>query len=166
MAGQQSVGRPMEILLVEDNRIDARLAMEALKDGQVKHRLTLVQDGEEAMQFLHREKWFSRAPRPDLILLDLNLPKKDGREVLKEIKADPELTDIPVVILTASKEHEAILREEHCIVEAYMTKPVDLPKFIELVKQLKAYWHADVILPALAGASDDKPFDPNSHLSI
>jgi CheY-like chemotaxis protein len=138
----------MEILLVEDSLIDARLTIEALRRGRIKHRLTIVRDGEEAMQFLHQQDRFARAPRPDLILLDLQLPKKDGREVLAEIKADLELQVIPVVILSASKAHEDLLRSELLRVEGYMVKPVDLEKFIQLVRQLKDYWHADVILPA------------------
>ena len=158
------VGRPMEILLVEDSRSDARLTMEALKDGNLKHRMTLIPDGAEAMSFLRREQWFSRAPRPDLILLDLNLPGKDGREVLKEIKADEQLRDIPVVILTASKEHEDVLSREPFDVAGYMVKPVDMTKFIALVKQLKAYWHADVILPRLDAAAD--VHDPYRQMSI
>jgi CheY-like chemotaxis protein len=147
------VGRPMEILLVEDSRADARLTMEALKDSGVKHRLTLVCDGEEAMRFLRRETLFAQAPKPDLVLLDLNLPCKDGREVLTEMKADYDLKEIPVVILTASRTQEDQLRGQEMHVEGYMTKPVDIDKFITLVKELKAYWHKDVILPAsLTGA--------------
>jgi chemotaxis family two-component system response regulator Rcp1 len=141
------VGRPMEILLIEDNQGDARLTMEALKEGDVKHRLTLALNGEEAMQFLRREKWFARAPHPDLILLDLNLPGKDGREVLREVKEDLDLKNIPVVILTSSRHDEDILRSQGLNVEGYMTKPVNLEKFVGLVKQLQAYWQADVILP-------------------
>ncbi len=141
------VGRPMEILLIEDSRADARLTMEALKAGRVKHRLTIVRDGEEAMMFLHQEKWFARAPRPDLILLDLNLPLKDGREVLQEVKADYDLAQIPVIVLTASQDHEDELRSQMLNVEGYMQKPVNVQDFIDRVRQLKAYWHADVILP-------------------
>jgi CheY-like chemotaxis protein len=122
--------------------------MEALKDGQIKHRLTLVRDGEEALAFLHQEKWFSRAPRPDLILLDLNLPRKDGREVLTEIKQDYDLKEIPVVVLTASPDEEDRLRSQLLHVEGFMQKPVDLAEFISLIKQLRTYWHSDVILPA------------------
>jgi len=141
------VGRPMEILLVEDSRVDARLTIGALQEGQLKHRLTIVRDGEEAMLFLHQEKWFAQAPRPDLVLLDLNLPRKDGREVLKEIKADYRLNEIPVIILTASHNHKDELRSQMLNVDGYMQKPVDLKQFIALVRQLKAFWHADVILP-------------------
>lgn len=141
------VGRPMEILLIEDNQGDARLTVEALKEGDVKHRLTIARNGEEAMQFLRREKWFARAPHPDLILLDLNLPGKDGREVLREVKADLELKNIPVVVLTSSHHDEDMLRSQELRVESFMTKPVNLEKFIALVRKLRAYWQADVILP-------------------
>lgn len=137
----------MEILLVEDSLADARLAIEALREGEVIHRLTLVRDGEEALDFLEQRGRFTRAPRPDLILLDLQLPRKDGRELLAEIKADYSLKDIPVVVLTASRLHEDMVRSELLHVEGYMTKPVDLEKFISLVLELKDYWRADVILP-------------------
>ncbi len=137
----------MEILLVEDNLMDARLTIDALKHGDVKHRLTLMRDGEEAMQFLYREQHFARAPRPDLILLDLQLPKRDGREVLTIIKDDEELSRIPVVILTASKDHEDMVRSEQLEVDSYMTKPVDIDKFLMVVRELKSCWMADVILP-------------------
>ncbi len=147
MVDKVVVGRPMEILLVEDSRVDARLTIGALQEGQLKHRLTIVRDGEEAMLFLHQEKWFAQAPRPDLVLLDLNLPRKDGREVLKEIKADYRLNEIPVIILTASQNHKDELRSQMLNVDGYMQKPVDLKQFIALVRQLKAFWHADVILP-------------------
>ncbi len=147
---RETVGRPMEILLVEDNLSDARLTIEGLRIGKVKHRLTLVCDGVEAMQFLHRQGKFARAPRPDLILLDLDLPQKDGREVLAEVRQDEQLQNIPVVILTASQIHEEILRDEMLQVDAYIAKPVDIDKFIALVRQLKKFWLADVILPAAA----------------
>ena len=144
---RETVGRPMEILLVEDSLTDAQLAIEALKRGQVKHRLTLVRDGLEAMAFLRQEGPFAKAPRPDLILLDLQLPKLDGREVLAHVKSDDNLKQIPVVILTASEAHEDILKSEDLFVDSYMTKPVDLDKFLALVKQLKKFWLEDVILP-------------------
>lgn len=144
---RETVGRPMEILLVEDSLSDAHLTMEALKGGGVEHRLTWLWDGEEASEFLYRRGRFRRAPRPDLILLDLGLPKKDGRELLSEIKSDAELSDIPVVVLTASRAHEDVVRSEQFQVESYTTKPVDLEKFLWLVKELKSYWHADMILP-------------------
>ncbi len=145
---RETVGRPMEIMLVEDNLADARLAIEALKEGQVKHRMTLISDGHEAMEFLHREGKYSKVPRPDLILLDLGLPVKDGREVLTELKSDLELKDIPVVILTTSKTHEDILRSELLHVDSYMTKPVDMEQFLDVVRQLKRFWMSDVMLPS------------------
>lgn len=148
LANQKPVGRPMEILLVEDSLPDACAAIEALKEGKVQHRLTLVRDGVEAMEFLHREGKFAQAPRPDLILLDLQLPKKDGREVLREVKGDYDLKNIALVVLTASRDEQDVLQSELLHVDAYVTKPVDLPKFLTLVRQLhKAYWLADVILP-------------------
>lgn len=145
---RETIGRPMEILLVEDSLSDARLTIEGLRDGHIKHRLTLVCDGAEAAQFLFRAGPFARAPHPDLILLDLDLPKKSGRELLQEIRHDPDLAATPVVILTASRVHEEILRSEHLEVESYIVKPVDIDKFLSLVRQLKKYWMADVILPA------------------
>lgn len=141
------IGRPMEILLVEDNRQDARLAIEALRDGGIKHRLTLIPNGHEAMMFLHREQRFARAPRPDLILLDLNLPGRDGRDVLLEVKRDYLLKEIPLVILTSSPYEEDQLRGELLHVDGYMTKPLDTRKFIELVRDLMAFLDDDVILP-------------------
>jgi CheY-like chemotaxis protein len=145
---RETVGRPMEILLVEDNLADARLAIEAFKDGCIKHRLTLVRDGSEALEFLHQEGRFARAPRPDLILLDLQLPKVDGRQLLVHIRSDFDLKEIPVVILTASDDHEDMLKSQLLQVEGYMTKPVEIDKFLNLVRQLKRFWLSDVILPA------------------
>ena len=142
-----TVGRPMEILLVEDSLSDARLTIEALKEGRVQHRLTYIRDGIEAVEFLFRQGKFARAPRPDVILLDLQLPCKDGREVLAELKADEQLRRIPVVILTASKDHEETVRSELLSCDSYMTKPIDMDQFIAVVKQLKRFWLADVILP-------------------
>ena len=145
-----AVGRPMEILLVEDSLTHARLTIGMLKKGRFRHRVTLVRDGAEAMEFVLREGRFSRAPRPDLILLDLELPKLDGREVLDKLKADFELKTIPVVILTSSDAHEDQVRSEMLQVESYMTKPVDVERFIAVVQQLKRFWHSDLILPAPA----------------
>ena len=142
-----AVGRPMEILLIEDSLVDARLTINALNKGLIKHRLTLVRDGEEALEFLNRDGKFARAPRPDLILLDLNLPKKDGLEVLAALKAHYELKEIPVVILTASEADEDKVRCELLHVDSYITKPVNLNKFLDVVKKLKKYWLHDVILP-------------------
>ena len=145
--GQNTVGRPMEILLVEDSLTAAQMAMGALKNGQVQHRLTWLTNGEDAIEFLRQAGKFSRAPRPDLILLDLGLPKKDGREVLREVKADAGLAEIPIVVLTASTDQEDRLASERLQVESYLTKPVNVDKFRELVAKLSRFWHADMILP-------------------
>jgi CheY-like chemotaxis protein len=139
----------MEILLVEDNLEDAGFAIQSLREGGLECRITLVRDGQEALDFLHRRGIYARAPRPDLVLLDLYLPKKDGREVLADIRADEHLRSLPVVVLTASQVHEDILRQERLAVDGYMVKPVDLPKFIALVKQLRQFWLKEVILPPL-----------------
>jgi CheY-like chemotaxis protein len=144
---RELVGRPMEIMLVEDNFTDAALTIRALERGGVRHRLTLVRDGAEALEFLKRNGRFARAPRPDLILLDLNLPKIDGRELLATIKSDDDLGSIPVVIMTGSEDYEDELRGQRLNVEGFVTKPVDMPKFLGLVKELKDYWMSDVILP-------------------
>ena len=141
------IGRPIEILLVEDSLDDAHLTFEAFKTGDVPHRLTWLRDGQDAMEFLVRRGRFARAPRPDLILLDLGLPGKDGREVLTEIKTDEDLREIPVVIMTASKAHEDIVRSELLQVESYVTKPVDMDKFLSIIRELKQYLHADLMLP-------------------
>ena len=146
---RDTIGRPMEILLVEDSLTSARLTMGALKTGEVQHRLTWLTDGEEALEFLYKKGKYAQAPRPDLILLDLGLPKKDGREVLTDIKSNDELKQIPVVVLTGSTAQEDILNSERLEVESYMTKPVDLDKFLRLVKDLSVFWHADMIVPTL-----------------
>jgi len=145
----QTIGRPMEILLVEDGLVDASVTIGALKKGQIQHRMTLIRDGAEAMEFLRQDGKFARAPRPDLILLDLGLPKKDGRQVLQEVKADETLSGIPVVIMTSSDDEEDRIQSELLGVDAFVTKPVDFEKFLTVVRQLKRYLHADLILPAL-----------------
>lgn len=142
------VGRPMEILLVEDNLADAGLAMDALKCGGLRHRLTLTVDGIETMAFLRQQGIFHRAPRPDLVLLDLGLPKKDGREVLAEMREDKNLKSIPVVVLTASAGDEDYLKSQLMEVDGYMVKPVDMAKFLEMVRRLRHRWLSEVILPA------------------
>jgi len=138
----------MEILLVEDSLMHARLTIGALKNGNVKHRMTLVRDGEQALNFLRREGIFLSAPRPDLILLDLRLPKIDGLDVLAEIRADDDLHDLPVVVMTASEDEDDRQSCQLYQVASYVTKPVNLPKFLDLVKELKHHWREDVILPA------------------
>lgn len=142
-----TIGRPMEILMVEDDLDDAGLTIEALRGGEVPCRISLVRDGEEALEFLYRKNKFRSAPRPDLILLDLQLPKIDGRDVLLKIKADEKLQRIPVVVLTASPTHLEILQKENLHVESYLTKPIDLAEFHRVVKSLRKYMLADVILP-------------------
>ena len=146
---KELVGRPMEILLVEDGLMDARVTIEALKEGDVKHRLTLIRDGMEALEFLNQRGKFIKAPRPDLVLLDLMLPKKNGLEVLAEIRADYDLRKLPVVVLTASEAEEDKIRCQLLAVDAYVTKPVNLAKFLAVIKQLRQYWMDDVILPAV-----------------
>jgi len=140
-------GSPVEILLVEDNPGDERLTREALREGKVYHNLHWVKDGVEAMQFLRREGKFTGAVHPDIILLDLNLPKKDGREVLEEIKSDDVLKRIPVVVLTTSKAEEDVLRTYNLHANCYVTKPVDLEKFIVVVKSIDVFWLTVVTLP-------------------
>ncbi|ATB35667.1 transcriptional regulator [Cystobacter fuscus] len=142
-----SLGRPIEILLVEDNPGDVRLTIEALKEGKVSNRLSVARDGVEALAFLRREGPHASAPRPDLILLDLNLPRRDGREVLAEIKADARLRRIPVVVLTTSKAEEDILRTYDLHANCYINKPVDLDQFISVVRSIDDFWLSVVRLP-------------------
>ena len=150
MSANDAVGRPMEILLVEDSPVSARLTMGALRQGNVQHRMTWLTDGNDALDFIYQRQRFRRAPRPDLILLDLGLPGRDGREILADIKGNDELKEIPVVVLTGSQSsYEDFQESEQLSVEGYMNKPVDLEKFLFLVKELKQYWHAGVIVPAV-----------------
>ena len=141
--------RPIEILLVEDNPGDVRLTAEALKEGKIRNHMSVVADGEEAMAFLRREGAHASAPRPDLVLLDLNLPRKDGREVLAEIKEDDALKRIPVVVLTTSKAEEDILRTYNLHANCYITKPVDLDQFITVVRTIEDFWFSVVSLPSV-----------------
>ena len=139
--------RPIEVLLVEDNPADVRLTQEALKEGRVLNHLSAVSDGIEAMKFLRREGAYRDAPRPDLILLDLNLPKKNGRQVLEEIKSDPDLRRIPVMVLTTSSA-ERDLREAYTAhANCYITKPMDLDQFMTVVKSIEHFWFNIVTLP-------------------
>ena len=138
---------PIEILLVEDNPGDERLTREALKEGKVYSNLHTVKDGVEAMEYLRRQGKFSGVPRPDIILLDLNLPRKDGREVLEEIKRDDNLKRIPVVVLTTSKAEEDVLRTYNLHANCYVTKPVDLEKFMVVVRTIDSFWLTVVTLP-------------------
>jgi CheY-like chemotaxis protein len=138
---------PIEILLVEDSPSDIDLTREALDDTRVHNNLSVVTDGVEALAFLRREGKYADAPYPDMILLDLNLPKKDGREVLAEIKADPKLSHIPVVVLTTSGAHEDILGSYRLHANAYVTKPVDFEQFIKVVRQIDDFFVGVVKLP-------------------
>jgi len=139
--------KTIEILLVEDNPADIRLAQEAFKDAKVRNILHTVGDGVEAMAFLRRQGKYADVARPDLILLDLNLPKKDGREVLAEIKTDEHLKLIPVVILTVSKDEEDILRTYNLHANCYITKPIDFEQFMKVVKSIEEFWLTIVKLP-------------------
>ena len=142
--------RPIEILLVEDNPGDIRLTKEALKEAKVNNSLSVVGDGVEALAFLRRGGVYSAAPRPDIVLLDLNLPKKDGRQVLAEVKADPELRRIPVVILTTSKAEEDILKTYDLHANCFITKPVDFDQFVRVVQSIEHFWLSIVTLPTAA----------------
>jgi chemotaxis family two-component system response regulator Rcp1 len=143
----ESPSMPVDILLVEDNAGDVRLTREVLRDSKVRNNLIVASNGEEALACLRKQGKFKDTIRPDLILLDLNLPKKDGREVLAEIKNDADLKRIPVVILTTSKAEEDILRTYNLHANCYVTKPVDLEQFVKVVKSLEDFWLAIVKLP-------------------
>ena len=139
--------KPIEILLVEDSPADVRLTQEALRDGKVLNHMSTVSDGIEALAYLRREGEYHEAARPDLILLDLNMPRMDGREVLERIKQDPDLKRIPVVILTTSQAEEDILKSYNLHANCYISKPVDLDQFIAVVKSIEDFWLTIVRLP-------------------
>ncbi len=139
--------RPIEILLVEDSPSDTELSIEALREAKVCNNLNTVENGVDALQFLRRQGPFAKAPRPDLIMLDLNLPRKDGREVLAEIKADPDLKTIPVVVLTTSRAEEDVLRAYQLNANCYITKPVDFQQFVKVVQHVENFWLEVVTLP-------------------
>ena len=143
----QLMGDPVEILLVEDSSGDARLALEAMKESKIRNRMHWVKDGVEAMDFLYRRGQYVQAPRPDVILLDLNLPKKDGREVLVDIKGDDNLKRIPVVILTISATEDDIMRSYNLHANCYITKPLGLDQFMKVVKSIESFWLTIVKLP-------------------
>ena len=147
MINRLTSGRPIEILLVEDNPGDVRLTVEGLKESKVRNNLHVARDGVEAMEFLHRQGQHTNAVRPDLILLDLNLPRMDGREVLLEIKSDAKLKTIPVVVLTTSRAEHDVLRSYELQANCYITKPVDLEQFITVVKSIEDFWFTIVTLP-------------------
>jgi CheY-like chemotaxis protein len=139
--------RPIEILLVEDNPGDVELAREALADSKVLNRLHVARDGEQAMAFLHRHTPHEDAPQPDVILLDLNLPRKDGREVLAEVKQDERLKRIPVVVLTTSRAEEDVFKSYNLHANCYIAKPIDLGRFMEVVRVIEDFWLSIVVLP-------------------
>ena len=143
----QVSGRPIEILLVEDTAADVRLTLEVLKDGRVNNSVSVARDGVEAMAFLRKQGDYANAPHPDIILLDLNLPRKDGREILAELKEDPDLRRIPVVVLTVSKAEEDIFRSYDLGVNSYVAKPVTFVALVEVIKTLGIYWFKIVELP-------------------
>jgi CheY-like chemotaxis protein len=139
--------RPIQILLVEDSPTDAKLTLAALNLAKVANQVTHVEDGVQAMEFLNRQGKFAQSVRPDLILLDLNLPRKDGREVLEELKADPKFNTIPVVVLTTSKAEQDILRSYQLHANCYITKPVNFEQFLDVIKSIEHFWLSVVVLP-------------------
>ncbi|MGI9145412.1 MAG: response regulator [Chloroflexota bacterium] len=147
MNNGSSTGRSIDILLVEDNPGDVRLTIEGLKDSRVRNTLHVAKDGAEAMQYLRREGQHADAPRPHLILLDLNMPRMDGREVLSEIKSDATLKTIPVVVLTTSRAEQDVLRSYELQANCFITKPVDLDQFLAVVKSIEDFWFTIVTLP-------------------
>ncbi len=144
---------PIEVLLAEDNPADVRLTEEGLKEGKLHHVLHVVRDGVEAMEYLRRQGRHSAARRPDIVLLDLNMPRKDGREVLAEIKQDASLRTIPVVVMTSSDADQDVLRAYELHANCYITKPVDLDKFISIVRAIENFWLTVVELPPQTGTS-------------
>ena len=148
------IGRPIEILLVEDSPSDTELTVEALRDAKLRNNLSTVEDGVQAMQFLRREGQYENAPRPDIILLDLNLPRKDGREVLAEIKADKMLAIIPLVVMTASTAEADLLRAQQLKANSYITKPVEFANFLEVVRGVEDFYLFVVTLPRVSPPGD------------
>jgi CheY-like chemotaxis protein len=140
--------RPIEVLLVEDDAGDVLMTREALEEGKVLNRLSVVGDGVEALDYLRGQDRFADATRPDLILLDLNLPRRDGRQVLEEVKGDPDLRRIPIVVLTTSEAEEDVLRSYDLHANAYVTKPVDFDRFVEVIRQIDEFFISVVRLPA------------------
>jgi CheY-like chemotaxis protein len=147
-------GNPVEILLVEDNAADARLAHEVIREARVRNHLSWVRDGVEALAFLRREGAYAHAPRPDLILLDLNLPRRDGRELLADLKSETRFRRIPVVILTTSQAEEDIVKAYHLQANSYIAKPMDLGQFLKVVKAIEAFWLTVVRLPPVETERD------------
>lgn len=147
MATEATRGRPVQILLVEDNPVDVMVTKEAFGEGKVANRLSTVTDGVEALAFLRREGTYSSAPRPDLILLDLNLPRKDGRELLAEIKQDRNLKHIPVIVLSTSQDERDIRKSYELHANCFLTKPVSLNDFVAVVEAIESFWFQLAILP-------------------
>lgn len=143
--------KPVDILLVEDNPGDVDLARDALENSKIKNNLFVVSDGEAAMAFLRKAEGYTHVPRPGLVLLDLNLPRKDGREVLSEIKSDGSLKRIPVVVLTTSRDEEDILKSYNLHANCYITKPIDLSQFLKVVRSIEDFWLSIVVLPPDGG---------------
>ena len=152
MSGSQ-LGQQVEILLVEDNPGDVRLTQEALREAKMLNNLSVVRDGEEAMEFLRQEDTYEEAARPDLVLLDLNLPRKDGRQVLAEIKADESLRRMPVVVLTSSDAEQDIFKSYDLHANCYITKPVGMNEFVTVVKSIEDFWFTIVKLPGMDEAA-------------
>ena len=146
-------GHSVEILLVEDSPSDAEITIEALREAKVRNNLSIVEDGVEALEFLRRQGKYSEAPRPDLILLDLNLPRKDGREVLAEVKSDDNLKTIPVVVMTTSRAEQDVLQAYKYHANCYITKPVDFEQFLSVVHSIESFWLMLVTLPGGGGSS-------------
>jgi two-component system, chemotaxis family, response regulator Rcp1 len=145
-----TTAKPIEILLVEDSPSDAALTIEALQEGKIGNNLNRVEDGVEAIAYLRQQGKFAKSPRPDLIMLDLNLPRKDGREVLRELKSDPSLNLIPIIVLTTSKSDKDVLQSYELKANCYIAKPVDFQQFIDVVKSIKHFWLSVVMLPPKA----------------
>jgi two-component system, chemotaxis family, response regulator Rcp1 len=143
----ETSARPIEILLVEDSPSDIELTVEALRDAKLRNNLSFVEDGVQAIEFLRRQGKFAKAPRPDLIMLDLNLPRKDGREVLAEIKADDNLKTIPIVVLTTSQAEKDILQAYKLNCNCYIKKPVDFTEFLAVIRSIEDFWLSVVTLP-------------------
>jgi CheY-like chemotaxis protein len=152
-------GHPVEILLVEDSPSDTEMTVEALREAKVRNHLSVVEDGVQALEFLHRQGKYGGAPRPDLILLDLNLPRKDGREVLAEIKSDHHLKTIPVVVLTTSRAEQDVLQAYKYHANCYITKPVDFEQFLNVVHSIESFWLMLVTLPDGAHSGQAVPPD-------
>lgn len=144
----QKLSRPVDILLVEDNPGDVRLTQEAFRESRMPVKLSVVMDGEDALNYLYRRPPYENVTRPDIILLDLNIPKKDGREVLSEIKNDLSLKYVPVVVLTTSNAEQDIVKTYNLNVNAYINKPVDFDKFFDIVQKIEEFWLMTAILPS------------------